>query len=97
MTGDRLVVNFTALQTAAGDIQSAMNNMESQLGAAEQTAQPLVSTWEGSAREAYQQRQAKWTQAANDLSTMLREIKKAVEESASQYQQTETRNANLFS
>ncbi|HCT80330.1 MAG TPA: WXG100 family type VII secretion target, partial [Micromonosporaceae bacterium] len=59
--------------------------------------QPLVSTWDGSAREAYQQRQQKWTQAANDLSTMLRDIKKAVEESASQYQQTENKNAALFS
>lgn len=97
MSGDRLVVNFTALQTAAGDIQNAINAMESQLGEAEQTAQPLVSTWDGSAREAYQQRQQKWTQAANDLSTMLRDIKKAVEESASQYQQTENKNAALFS
>jgi len=93
---DRLVVNFPALQQAAQDINNAINTMEQQLSDCESAAQPLVSTWEGQAQEAYQDRQRKWRQAAADLTTMLREVKGAVEESASQYQQTETRNANLF-
>jgi WXG100 family type VII secretion target len=93
---DKLVVNFAALHTAAGDIQSAINSMDSQLHEAESTAAPLVSTWDGAAKEAYQQRQQKWTQAANDLKTMLGEIKKAVEESAAHFQDTEHRNTNLF-
>jgi early secretory antigenic target protein ESAT-6 len=93
---DKLVVNFAALHQAAGDIQNAISSMESQLHEAESTAQPLVASWDGDAKEAYQQRQQKWTQAANDLGTMLRDIKKAVEESASHYQDTEHRNTNLF-
>jgi WXG100 family type VII secretion target len=97
MSDGTLVVNFIALQTAAGDIQSAIASMNNQLADAEQTAAPLVSTWEGSAREAYQARQATWTKAANDLATMLGDIKRAVEQSADQYQATETRNTNLFS
>lgn len=93
---DRLVVNFAALQQASTDIQTALNAMESGLDDARQTAQPLVSTWDGDARAMYDARQAKWTQAATDLSTMLRDIKRAVEDSAMNYQQTENRNANLF-
>jgi 6 kDa early secretory antigenic target len=95
MTG-QLVVNFTALQMAAGDIHNAINTMENQLAEAEQVAAPLVASWSGAAREAYQARQAQWTKAANDLSTMLRDIKMAVEKSAENYQATEQRNTNLF-
>jgi len=67
---DKLVVNFAALHQAAGDIQNAINSMESQLHEADSTAAPLVSTWDGEAKAAYQQRQQKWTQAANDLTTL---------------------------
>lgn len=94
---DQLVVNFTALQSAAQDINSAINMMRSQLDEAEQTAAPLVASWQGSAMESYQARQQIWTKAANDLTTMLMDIKRAVETSAEQYQATEQRNANLFS
>jgi early secretory antigenic target protein ESAT-6 len=97
MSGGQLVVNFTALQTAAGDINNAITTMESQLAEAEQTAAPLVASWDGAARDAYQARQATWTKAANDLSTMMRDIKRAVEQSAEQYQATEQKNTNLFS
>ena len=92
----QLVVNFAALQVAATDIQNAIGTMENQLAEAEQTAAPLVATWNGAARDAYQARQATWTKAANDLSTMLRDIKRAVESSAESYQATEQRNTNLF-
>ncbi len=97
MSSDQLVVNFTALTTAAGDIQNAINTMNSQLDEAEATAAPLVASWAGQAQESYQARQQVWTKAANDLTTMLMDIKRAVENSADQYQQTEQRNANLFS
>ena len=93
---DRLVVNFPALQQAAGDINNAVNTMESTLSDAEAAAAPLIQTWEGQAQEAYHARQTQWRQAAGALTTMLREIKSAVEQSASEYQAAETRNANLF-
>lgn len=93
---ERLVVNFAALQQASLDINNAINSMRTQLDDANDSAKPLVSTWDGGARDAYQQRQDAWTRAANDLTAMLTEIKKAVDESASQYQQTEDRNTRLF-
>ncbi|WP_433284560.1 WXG100 family type VII secretion target [Micromonospora sp. CA-244673] len=91
-----LVVNFAALQQAGADIQRALTTLESQLGQLERDAAPLVSSWSGEAREAYEQRQARWRAASQDLQTMLRDIKLAVEDSATDYLDTEKRNVNLF-
>lgn len=97
MTADgMLVVNFGALQQAAADIQKALNNLESQLSQLERDAAPLVSTWQGEAMDAYAQRQARWRTASNDLQTILRDIKIAVGDSASDYLSTEKKATSLF-
>lgn len=96
MSDGRLVINFGSLHQASSDIQSALNSMEAQLSQIEQDAGPLVSSWEGGAQQAYHQRQQKWRGAANDLSTMLRDIQKALDESAQSYAATESRNTQLF-
>ncbi|MBF5032283.1 MULTISPECIES: WXG100 family type VII secretion target [Micromonospora] len=91
-----LVVNFAALQQAGADIQRALSTLESQLGQLERDAAPLVASWNGEAREAYEVRQSRWRAASQDLQAMLRDIKLAVEDSAADYLDTEKRNANLF-
>jgi WXG100 family type VII secretion target len=96
MSDGTLVVNFAALQQASTDIQMAINTMTSQLGQLESDAAPLVSTWDGAARAAYQQRQAIWRRAAEDLSAMLTEIRVSVDQSAADYDSTERRNTSMF-
>lgn len=91
-----LVVNFAALQQAGADIQRALNTLESQLGQLERDAGPLVSAWTGDARQAYEQRQARWRSASQDLQSMLRAIKLAVDDSAADYLDTEKKNTGLF-
>ncbi|WBB77941.1 WXG100 family type VII secretion target [Micromonospora sp. WMMD882] len=91
-----LVVNFAALQQAGADIQRALNTLDSQLGQLERDAAPLVASWSGDAKEAYAQRQARWRSASQDLQSMLRDIKVAVDDSAADYLNTEKRNINLF-
>ncbi|MGI5211563.1 WXG100 family type VII secretion target [Plantactinospora sp. CA-290183] len=91
-----LVVSFPALQQASADIQKALNTLDSQLDQLERDAAPLVSTWGGEAKEAYEVRQAKWRQASQDLQNMLREIKTALDESSSDYLSTEKKNTSLF-
>ncbi|MFC6018657.1 WXG100 family type VII secretion target [Plantactinospora solaniradicis] len=91
-----LVVQFPALQQASADIQKALNTLDSQLDQLEQDAAPLVSTWEGEAKEAYAVRQARWRQASMDLQNMLRDIKMALDESAADYLSTEKKNTGLF-
>jgi WXG100 family type VII secretion target len=93
---DMLVVNFAALQQASSDIQSALNALTTQIAELERDAAPLVASWDGAAREAYDVRQARWRAAADDLSRILRDIKVALDESATDYQQTEQRNTGLF-
>lgn len=96
MTDGMLVVQFGKLVAASASIQVALNRLETQLGQLEQDAAPLVASWEGDARLAYDQRQAKWRQASNDMKIMLSDIKRAVDESVADYQSTEKRAANLF-
>ena len=93
---DVLVVNFAALQQASADIQSALGALTNQLADLERDAAPLVATWDGTAREAFDVRQARWRNAAEDLSRILRDIKVAVDESAADYHHTEQRNTGLF-
>ncbi len=93
---DMLVVNFAALQKASADIQNALSALHNQLGQLERDAAPLVANWSGEAREAYDIRQAKWQRAATDLSVILRDIKKALDDSMLDYQHTEKRNTSLF-
>ncbi|MEV1288305.1 WXG100 family type VII secretion target [Micromonospora sp. NPDC049679] len=96
MSDGVLVVSFSALQQASADIQKALNNLESQLGQLERDAAPLVASWDGEAKEAYQVRQNRWRSASQDLQNMLREIKVAVDESAADYLSTEKKNTGLF-
>ncbi|SDZ35876.1 WXG100 family type VII secretion target [Micromonospora pattaloongensis] len=96
MSDGVLVVSFSALQQASADIQKALNTLDSQLGQLERDAAPLVASWTGEAREAYQVRQSRWRSASQDLQNMLREIKVAVDESAADYLNTEKKNTALF-
>jgi early secretory antigenic target protein ESAT-6 len=92
-----LLVSFTQLQAAVGHIDTAVNGLHSGLSDCESAAKPLVASWNGAARDAYQQRQQRWTQAAEDLTGILTSIKQALVESTEHYQQTEKSNTNLFS
>jgi len=96
MNDDILVVNFPALQQASADIQKALNTLDTQLGQLERDAAPLIATWDGEARQAYDQRQSRWRGASADLQSMLRDIKRALDDSAADYLSTEKRNTSLF-
>jgi ESAT-6 family protein len=91
-----LLVNFGALQQAGADIQKALNELQAQLGQLDRDAGPLVATWSGVAQAAYAERQRKWTTAADDLATILHNIKMAVDESAADYQRTENQAQQRF-
>lgn len=93
---EMLVVNFAAMHAASGDIQTAIKALTDQLGQLERDAAPLVSSWDGDAKAAYEGRQRQWRTAASELSVMLTEIKKALDDSAQDYRDTETRNVRLF-
>src|SRR6266545_1010160 len=94
--GDQLVVNFASMAELSGNIQRAVATMDAQLGDLAKDAAPLVAEWAGDAQQAYQERQARWTNAANELKSILTAVKTAVDESTADYASTEKSNANLF-
>jgi early secretory antigenic target protein ESAT-6 len=91
-----LLVNFGSLQEASGHIAKALSQLQSQLDQLESDAKPLISTWNGSAQEAYAQRQAKWQSASHDLSQILQNIKGAVDQSTEDYVNTEKAATQRF-
>jgi 6 kDa early secretory antigenic target len=91
-----LLVNFGAMQQASSDIHKAITTMQSQLDQLQSDAKPLVATWNGAAQEAYAQRQAKWQQASADLTHILQNIKRAVDQSTEDYVNTEKAATNRF-
>jgi 6 kDa early secretory antigenic target len=97
MAGDGMLrVDFGAMRQGSADIQKALNTLQAQLDQLEQDAAPLVSTWAGDAREAYEERQAKWRTASRDLHQILHNIKKAIDHSTDDYIATERRAASRF-
>ncbi|GAA1832423.1 hypothetical protein GCM10009682_58650 [Luedemannella flava] len=93
---ERIVVNFAQLHAASDHIATAVAKLTNELHELERAAAPLVQSWDGEAKHAYQQRQNAWRGAAKDLATMLSQIKRAVDDSAADYASTENRNTNLF-
>ena len=96
MSGQRLVVNFAALESANQQIQTAISTMQSRLDDLDREARPLAQTWGGAAYGEYEQRQRQWSAAAADLASILVSIQKSLADSAQQYQATEQANAKLF-
>ncbi len=91
-----LIVDFAALAQASADISTAVRRLSQSLDRLERDAAPLVAVWGGAAKEAYAERQRRWTGAADDLRTRLEAIKRAVDQSALDYEHTENRNRSLF-
>jgi|RhiMetdeSRZDD1v2_1073273.scaffolds.fasta_scaffold3887973_2 WXG100 family type VII secretion target len=91
-----IVVKFAALHKASEDINKAISNLTSELDNLEKGVQPLLSTWDGQAREAYYARQREWSSASGDLKQLLLQIKGAVDKSAEIMQARESANMKKF-
>ncbi len=96
MAGNEIVVEFAALQQASDDISRALSSMQSELDNINSQVQPLVHTWQSDAQQAFVQRKNEWTNAANDLHTLLTGIKTAVLRSAEIMQAREKANVAKF-
>jgi ESAT-6 family protein len=91
-----LLVNFNSLGNAATSIDKALTTMQSQLDDLESEGKKLTASWDGEAKEAYEQRQARWQAAAKDLHQILTNIKSAVLHSTEDYQRTEKQATQRF-
>lgn len=91
-----IAYDFNQLDGAADDCRGTVANMTSQLDALESNIQPMLGTWDGTAREAYYQRQREWDQAAADLRDLLGKIEGALRKSAESMQARERANTAKF-
>ena len=96
MNDGLLLVSFGALRQASTDIDKALASLRTQLDQLERDAGPLVATWAGQAREAYSQRQAAWRAASEDLATILRQVRVALDDSVQDYADTERAAVQRF-
>ena len=96
MDNGMLLVNFGSMRNASADINAAVAELNSKLDILKTQGSALAETWEGSAKSAYYERQNTWTKAAEDLAEILRRIQRAVEDSTTDYQDTERKATNRF-
>lgn len=91
-----LRVNFGDLAGAGGDIQAAINSLQTNLADVESAGGKLTASWEGKAKEAYEDRQRIWRDASRSLQDILVQIRGAVESSADDYLATERQATQRF-
>lgn len=89
-------VKYESLNTAAQDIRGAAAKIKSQLDDLEREVRRVASTWEGEAKEAYQQRQAVWDREANELKVHLENIATKVSQASDGYRATDQRQARNY-
>lgn len=87
---------FGSLADAAADIETSFRNIGAQLEDLKAQIKPMVSTWEGEAAQRYQEHQAKWDTAAQELNEILTTIGRAVDEGNNRMQAVNTAAANSW-
>jgi early secretory antigenic target protein ESAT-6 len=95
-TDGRILVTFSAVETAAADCGVVANNMNQQLDELKTYLNPLVGSWTGEAAERYRALEAQWQQSAGDLTAVLLQIQKALDSAYQNYSATETANAKIW-
>lgn len=73
-----ILYNHAHIAQSAADIGVAAQHIKSELDDLERYVKQLVSTWDGDASTNYQQAQAKWNSAANDINLILQQLARAV-------------------
>lgn len=87
---------FPEVESAISDLGKGVSTLDQKLSDLDSAARPLVATWEGTAQQAYNERQQGWTKAATDLKAVLTDIQKKMSESLAEYRATEDQNTKRF-
>lgn len=90
-------VGFEAISNLAGQINSQVSNIDSQLETLKSAIAKLQAQWTGGASDAFQAVQANWNNAAEDLKSVLARIATAVSAAHDSYHSTEQANTSVWS
>ncbi|CCH35105.1 WXG100 family type VII secretion target [Actinosynnema sp. NPDC047251] len=89
---DEIKIDFSALGSAAGDIQGQANKVQQELEDLKSRIAPVIAQWEGATSGAYQEVQNKWDTSAADLQQVLAAIGTAVASANDAYSAAESKN-----
>ena len=89
-------VTFGSITDAASDVRTTAGTVQGQLDELKAHVARVAQSWEGTAQQKYQARQAEWDRTAADLHTVLEQIAAALETAAENYQATENKNAGIW-
>jgi WXG100 family type VII secretion target len=96
MNDNMMVVNFEAMEHANGSIQRALSTLHARLEEVDKMGKRLSAGWSGSAKHAYELRQAGWQTAGNDMASTLKDIQVALNNAMHRYLETEKQNQGYF-
>jgi WXG100 family type VII secretion target len=88
-----ILVTFASIAEAASNTNSTVSSMNSELDDLKSAVAKVTADWTGQAAEAYQQQQAQWNSAQQDLTAVLQKISQVLEQAGDAYQSTESSNA----
>ncbi|WP_342318500.1 WXG100 family type VII secretion target [Corynebacterium mayonis] len=78
-------------EAAGSDLNSVMNAIESTLSEMDSDIQKLAAGWEGSEQETYRGIHGKWSSAAQNMKSILGQIRSALEENTAAVAETRGR------
>lgn len=78
-------------EQTADDLNSVMDGIESTLSEMESDIQKLSAGWEGSEQETYRGVHGKWTSAAQNIKSILGQVRSALDENTSAVTETRSR------
>ena len=89
-------VTFQSVSDAASQVRSTAGTVQSQLDDLRASVAQVAQSWDGTARENYQAKQAEWDATAANLHGVLLQIASALQSAAENYQATENKNASIW-
>jgi WXG100 family type VII secretion target len=91
-----LHTNFAAVEQAAMDINTTMSRLDAELEALAVSLRPMVDSWDGSAQQAFRERQGRWTKAADSIQRILLDWKLKTQQAHARSVETEDHNTRLY-
>lgn len=88
---DYTAVSFGTLEQGAADFQRTASSLASEVQQLESQLNTNLSEWDGAAKDAYQQAQAVWHSAIENMQQVVGTIGQVISEANETYQNTESR------
>jgi len=96
MSDAGIVVNYATIIRAGEDCDSTGADLQQQFDHLKDSLKPLITTWSGGAKDAYEQAQRTWDQSFEDLKQVLAQIGSALPQIAEGYKGTDDSAQRLF-